>query len=86
MIGGNRNRFFPVVYILKIDLGGETVVALEPLLCRDGRVRADGWRVDIFLKDLGSSWDDEGYWFDVGVVDGLVGAHHFVFVRLDGIR
>ena len=35
------------------------------------------------MEDLGSSGHEEGYGFDVGVVDGFEGAHDFVFVGVD---
>ena len=70
---------------LEVDFGGKTCLAAKPVRGGDSWFCAHGGRIDVALEGFGTAGNDEGDGFDVGVVDGLEGAHNFVFVHLVGL-
>lgn len=82
VVGGNLLGGGPVVDALEVELGRNSRLAVEPLLGAAARLGAGGRREDVGLEGLGTAGDGERDGLDVGIVDGLVGAHNFVVVDL----
>lgn len=83
VVGGDLLGRSTLVDALHVDLGGEAILAVEPLLGGHSGLKAGRRGVDIGLEGLGATRNGERDGLDVLIVDGLVGPHDFVLVDVD---